>query len=67
MEINSNNNVKPQKLEQGRVKPIELNVQNPQNSKQVKGPESSNQDTVAISKEAQALFNEGGSHPKRPD
>lgn len=64
MEINSNNNVKPQKLEQGRVKPIELNVQNP---KQVKGPESSNQDTVAISKEAQALFNEGGSHPKRPD
>lgn len=67
MEINSNNNVKPQKLEQGRVKPIELNVQNPQNPKQVKGPESSNQDTVAISKEAQALFNEGGSHPKRPD
>lgn len=60
MEINSNANVSLQNTQNSPVKPTELSNQNVEESP------SQSQDTVSISDEAQALFNEGGGHPTRP-
>lgn len=60
MEINSNASVSLQNTQNNAVKPTELSNQNVEKSP------SQTQDTVSISDEAQALFNEGGGHPTRP-
>ncbi len=60
MEINSNASVSLQNTQNNTVKPTELSSRNVEKSP------SQSQSTVSISKEAQALFNEGGGHPTRP-
>jgi hypothetical protein len=60
MEINSSANVSLHTIQKNSMKLTETASQN------IEKPLTSSRDTVNISDEAQALFNEGGGHPTRP-